>query len=121
MALRRIARLPRWVGNDSQATLILPVLINLILFVFLAIDFIRRPSSSVSPGCEPDLPASGVAYAQGDAGMARVFLLNGLLALITAVIGNVELWSLYNGFIAYLLMGLLFAGEFLVRRQVRAQ
>jgi uncharacterized membrane protein len=30
-----------------------------------------------------------------------------------------EVWTIYNGFIAYLLMGALFGGEFLVRRVVR--
>lgn len=30
-----------------------------------------------------------------------------------------EAWALYNGFISYLLMGLMFAGEWLIRRRVR--
>jgi uncharacterized membrane protein len=30
-------------------------------------------------------------------------------------------WSLYNGLIAYLLMGLLFAGEYLIRRRTQKQ
>jgi len=32
-----------------------------------------------------------------------------------------EIWALYNGLISYGLMGLLFAGEWLVRRRVRAR
>jgi uncharacterized membrane protein len=48
-----------------------------------------------------------------------VFVLNGSLALYTAVAADIEVWALYNGVIAYVLMGLLFAGEYLVRRRVR--
>lgn len=44
------------------------------------------------------------------------FVLNGTIAAYTAVYATRELWALYNGFIAYCLMGALFLGEWLVRR-----
>jgi uncharacterized membrane protein len=43
------------------------------------------------------------------------FAVNGALALVTALWASAATWSLYNGVIAYLLMGLLFAGEYGVR------
>jgi uncharacterized membrane protein len=43
------------------------------------------------------------------------FVGNGCVSLWLALAGDVQLWALYTGFIAYLLMGLLFAGEFVVR------
>jgi len=43
------------------------------------------------------------------------FMLNGGIALATALWSSFEIWSLYNGLIAYLLMGTLFVGEYLVR------
>lgn len=46
------------------------------------------------------------------------FVINGTLALITVVIQNHKLWALYNGCIAYVLIGLMFMVEFLVRRVV---
>jgi len=48
-------------------------------------------------------------------------LLNGLVALWTALYASLELWTAYNGFVAYLLMGALFGGELLVRKFVRAR
>ena len=48
------------------------------------------------------------------------FVLNGTVALITVFVHNDLLWSAYNGGISYLLMGLLFAGEFIVRKVVNA-
>ncbi|MCR5724121.1 MAG: hypothetical protein K6G80_03445 [Treponema sp.] len=47
------------------------------------------------------------------------FILNGAAALTTVLIGNDFLWSVYNGGISYVLMGLLFAGEFVVRKIVQ--
>jgi uncharacterized membrane protein len=51
-----------------------------------------------------------------------VFLLgNATVSAATAVHGDMALWTLYNGLVAYLLMGLLFAVEFLVRRRVQGR
>jgi uncharacterized membrane protein len=46
------------------------------------------------------------------------FIVNGAIAGYTAAFASLEAWVLYNGVIAYLLMGTLFAGERLVRRRV---
>ena len=43
------------------------------------------------------------------------FVLNGSTALGLAFRGDLELWTLYNGLIAYILMGTLFATEYLYR------
>ncbi|MDR0876504.1 MAG: AMP-binding protein, partial [Treponema sp.] len=44
------------------------------------------------------------------------FLLNGAVALYTVFFASDAVWSIYNGGISYMLMGALFAGEFIVRR-----
>jgi uncharacterized membrane protein len=46
-------------------------------------------------------------------------MLNGSMALITALWSSFEVWSLYNGLIAYVLMGLLFGGEYWVRQRTQ--
>ena len=69
---------------------------------------------------EPELPAAAVVYARHVTRMwCGFFLLNGLVALYTALYGSFELWALYNGGIAYGLMALLFCGEWLVRHRIR--
>jgi len=45
------------------------------------------------------------------------FALNGAAALALALAAPLAWWTLYNGLIAYLLMGTLFAGEWLLRRR----
>jgi uncharacterized membrane protein len=47
------------------------------------------------------------------------FIVNGLLAFMTAVWASAAVWSLYNGLIAYVLMGLVFAIEYCVRLHVK--
>ena len=47
------------------------------------------------------------------------FVLNGALALATALWMSDRAWALYNGLIAYGLIGLLFGVEWLVRQRVR--
>jgi len=39
------------------------------------------------------------------------FLLNGMTAFYTACCTSLEIWSLYNGLIAYMVMGMLFVAE----------
>ena len=46
------------------------------------------------------------------------FVLNGSIALMTVFSKNDILWSVYNGGVSYVLMGMLFAGEFIVRKVV---
>jgi uncharacterized membrane protein len=68
---------------------------------------------------EPNLPPAGVRYTRQ---VTRVwclfFIVNGLIALFTALHGDMRLWTAWNGVIAYLLMGSLMAGEWLVRRRM---
>ena len=67
---------------------------------------------------EPNLPPSGVRYTRV---VTRVwcgfFILNGGIALFTALRGDMRLWTLWNGMIAYILMGALMATEWLVRQR----
>jgi acyl-coenzyme A synthetase/AMP-(fatty) acid ligase len=44
------------------------------------------------------------------------FVLNGATALYTVFWASDAVWSIYNGGISYILMGILFAGEFIVRK-----
>ncbi|WP_260767311.1 COG4648 family protein [Klebsiella aerogenes] len=46
------------------------------------------------------------------------FIGNGGIALVTALYGDMSLWTAWNGMISYLLMGMLMAGEWLVRQRV---
>jgi uncharacterized membrane protein len=68
----------------------------------------------------PNLPPEGVVYTRRVTQIWCVFfVVNGGIALVTALWSSFEIWSLYNGLIAYVLMGLLFAGEYIVRMRTQ--
>ncbi|MBP2670216.1 MAG: hypothetical protein H6Q85_282, partial [candidate division NC10 bacterium] len=67
----------------------------------------------------PDLPIEIVTYTRKVTQAWCVFFgANALTALWTAVWGSDEVWFYYNGIIAYLLAGLMFTGEWLLRRRL---
>jgi uncharacterized membrane protein len=69
---------------------------------------------------EPELPATAVRYTRRVTWVwVGYFIVNACIASGLALWAPLSWWTLYTGLIAYLLMGLLFAGEWLVRQQVR--
>jgi uncharacterized membrane protein len=48
---------------------------------------------------------------------AVFFTINGCVAFITVLMEDKFYWSIYNGAISYVLMGLMFAGEFYCRKR----
>ncbi len=100
--------------------LLYPVLVNLTLLVLFALS-LRHPPSIIETLArlrEPDLPPQGVVYTRKVTLVWAIFFaVNGTIAAATIVLGKTW-WTLYNGLIAYLLMGLLFAVEWLVRQRV---
>jgi uncharacterized membrane protein len=71
---------------------------------------------------EPDLPPRGVRYTRRVTQVWVGFLAaNAAVAAATVAWGSLAQWTLWNGLLSYLLMGVLFAGEMMVRRRVRRQ
>ncbi|MDU7135113.1 MAG: hypothetical protein E6325_27580, partial [Enterobacteriaceae bacterium] len=46
------------------------------------------------------------------------FIINGGIALFTAMYGDMSLWAAWNGMISYLLIGALMGAEWLVRSRL---
>ncbi len=69
-----------------------------------------------------ELDAFGVIYTRR---LTKVwiafFIANGLVALWTALYATLETWTLYNGLISYILIAVLFVGEWPVRRIIKAR
>jgi uncharacterized membrane protein len=71
---------------------------------------------------DPDLPERAIPYTRHVTQVwCGFFLLNGLIAAALTLWAPLAWWTLYTGMIAYGLMGLLFAGEWLVRQRVRGR
>ncbi len=101
-----------------------PVLVNLLFLAVFGISLWHPPSviERIARLTEPHFGDAAVAYTRRVTQVwCGFFLLNGGVALVTALWASTDLWALYNGLLSYLLMGCLFAGEWLVRRQVKAR
>ncbi len=109
--------------RSAASVLYYPVAVNLALLVVFAASLASPPTviERLARLRHPDLDAHGVRYTRKVTVVwCGFFLLNAAAAAATALAGNQAVWALYNGFLAYLLMGALFLGEWLVRRKVMA-
>ncbi|MBT5050589.1 MAG: hypothetical protein HOM58_18955 [Rhodospirillaceae bacterium] len=99
-----------------------PVCMNVLMFILFFTSLLRPPSiiERIARLKTPDLPEAGIAYTRKVTMVwCGFFIINGSMALYTVLGTGMGFWALYNGLISYSLMGLLFAGEYLVRRQVQ--
>lgn len=107
--------------GSSWGLLLYPVMVNAVLLMIFVASLWRPPSfiETLARLQEPDLPPRGVRYTRKvTLAWAVFFAVNGVMALTTAFL-DPYWWALYNGLIAYLLMGVLMGAEWLVRRRVR--
>ena len=112
------------VGDSVLPLKLYPLLVNGAMLAVFAASLVHPPSAieRLARLAEPDLPPEGVAYTRRVTQVwCGFFVLNGAASLATALWASDATWALYNGFVSYVLMGLLFAGEWVVRRRVRAR
>ncbi len=97
-----------------------PVAMNLIFFFLFALSLFRTPLVEIfARRMGERLDARGIVYCRKVTLAWVVFLfLNTSVSLATVFLSR-ELWAIYNGCVSYVLMGLMFAVEFFVRRRVR--
>ncbi|EJP9706125.1 hypothetical protein NZF29_001852 [Escherichia coli] len=107
--------------KTHQLLLFYPVVVNAVMLavfggsLWSAMPIVERLARLQ----EPDLPEKGVRYTRHVTQIwCDFFIINGGIALFTALYADMSLWTAWNGMIAYLLMGTLMAGEWLLRRQV---
>ena len=99
-----------------------PVLVNGALLGVFTYSLFFPPSMAArfARMGEADLHPAAIGYTRRVTQVwCGFFAVNGAIALVTALWTSLAIWSLYNGLIAYLLMGLLFAGEYCIRQQFK--
>ncbi|MGZ9896965.1 COG4648 family protein [Shewanella gaetbuli] len=107
-----------FVAKQHDWLLFYPVVINISMLGLFAHSLIYGPSmiERLAKLKQPDLPAEATPYLIKVTQLWCVlFIFNGTIALYTALETSIETWTLYNGLIAYLLIGCLLGGEWLYR------
>ncbi|NBA93999.1 hypothetical protein [Pseudomonas sp. R5(2019)] len=110
------------VANSPQLLRWYPVLINSFLLGLFGLSLRYGPPlvERLARLREPELPTAAIPYTRQVTKVWCLFFLgNGLIASGLTLWAPLDWWTLYNGVIAYALMGLLFAAEWLIRQRVR--
>lgn len=104
--------------GSADAMLFYPSFVNLVLLVIFVHSLYAPPAiiTRVAKIREPELSDRAIRYTRNVTLIWSIFfLLNGSISVWTAVWATAETWTLYNGLVAYLLIGMLIGGEWLVR------
>lgn len=98
-----------------------PVLVNLMMLAVFGGSLFAGQTviEKLARLQQPDLPEKAVRYTRRVTQVWCVFfIINGTLAALLVRLGRYDWWAVYTGVIAYVLMGILFAGEWLYRKLV---
>ena len=110
--------------NSETLLRLYPAFMNLGMLLLFGLS-LKRPPSMIERFArlhEPELPAAGVRYTRRVTQVwCLFFVVNGSIAVWTALRASRDDWATYNGLIAYLLMGVLFVGEWVFRRHILAR
>jgi uncharacterized membrane protein/acyl-coenzyme A synthetase/AMP-(fatty) acid ligase/3-hydroxymyristoyl/3-hydroxydecanoyl-(acyl carrier protein) dehydratase len=116
-----------FIVNSSVILKLYPLLMNILFLVTFGGTLFSPPSMIFRFAKMQDKSISGSLNEKRIAAYCRkvtyvwcgFFVLNGSIAAWTIFSGSDALWSVYNGGISYILIGTLFAGEFMVRKMVQ--
>ena len=97
-----------------------PALMAAVFLAAFALSLFRTPLAEVfARRAGERLDETGVRYCRKVTIVWTVFLALHLAVTVGTVFLSREAWAIYNGAIAYVLLGLMFGGEYLVRRRIR--
>ncbi len=101
-----------------------PVAVSAVMLAVFGISLLRPPSfvERIARAREGVLSPEAIVYTRKVTVIWCVFFMaNGASAAATAIWASPEVWAAYTGLVSYILMGILFAGEWVVRRRVRGR
>jgi uncharacterized membrane protein len=107
-----------FISQRQDWLLYYPVVINLTMLSLFGYSLWQGPSmiERLARLKEPDLPPSATPYLIKITKLwCALFIFNASIATYTAMLSSIEVWTLYNGMIAYLLIGALLGGEWCYR------
>ncbi|NUF48712.1 COG4648 family protein [Gilliamella sp. ESL0250] len=111
-----------WLCAKYQILLFYPVLVNLLFFIAFYYS-LYQPQTMVEKFARlkhANLSVEAILYIRKvTLYWCLFFIFNGAIALITCLINNMYWWTIYNGLISYILIGLFMGGEWLIRQKVQ--
>ena len=97
-----------------------PAVVVALVFATFALSLFRTPVvETVARRMGESLDGRGVAYCRRATQAWTAFLAIHLAVTVATLFASPRVWAFYNGFLAYVLLGAMFAGEWLCRRRAR--
>ncbi|HIP75832.1 MAG TPA: DNA gyrase subunit B [Psychromonas hadalis] len=109
--------LAAFIFNNSQWFTYYPLVVNAVMFTVFFSSLWQKESmvERFARLQDPNLPDHAIGYTRTVTKVWCVFfIINGAISFASSLI-SMEVWTLYNGLLSYLLAGGLFAIEFIVR------
>lgn len=106
------------VENDIAAIRLYPFLVSMLFLMVFSYSLINPPTviERLARLQTPQLVPATVVYTRKVTWVwCGFFIVNGGVALITALFASLKVWTFYNGFLSYVLIGALFGAELIAR------
>lgn len=95
-----------------------PVVMCAVMLAVFSVSLFRTPLCEVfARKMRVELDAAGVRYCRQVTRAWVVFLACHTAVTVATVFLSREVWAFYNGFLAYVLLGGMFLGEFIIRKR----
>ena len=94
-----------------------PVVVNFLIFLMFFTSLYQKETviQKIARAMEPDIKPKALEYTRKLTYVWAVFTFLNWLVSVATVFMSEAVWALYNGFISYLLIGMFFAVEYIVR------
>jgi uncharacterized membrane protein len=110
------------ISNTEIAVRLYPVFVSLVLLLIFGYSLLFPPTiiERIARLTSPNLPPAAIQYTyKVTLVWCAFFIFNGVIALLTALFSPLRIWTLYNGLISYILIGIIFMVEFIIRWRVK--
>ncbi|AJI52377.1 hypothetical protein [Francisella philomiragia] len=109
--------------DNITVMLLYPIFVSIILFCIFCYSLFQDKSLitkiAIRMSKEP-LPDYAIKYTwYATLAWCVFFAINASISTYTIILGSVQFWTLYNGFISYILIGLMMLSEIIIRIVVR--
>lgn len=99
-----------------------PLAINFAMLMVFAYSYVKPPTviETFARLTEKNMSPQAIQYtAKVTLVWCLFFIVNGLVSLYTALFTSLDIWMIYNGFLSYILIGVLMLVEYLVRLKAK--
>ncbi|NVK22249.1 MAG: hypothetical protein HWD86_07000 [Kangiellaceae bacterium] len=113
-----------FLNNTDLGIRLYPVLMSFLFLIVFLLSLFNPPTiiERFARAQDPGLSEEGVVYCRKVTLIwCSFFLINICISAYTVFFSSLEIWSLYNGFLSYFLMGILFVGEYIYRKLILKQ